>query len=104
MVRTKKMIKAELAAAVAEPEPDLDKIDSLTAELRTRGGRPRRRQEEVSTETSPDSGRRIDPGQDPDTAGGRSGSAGTEVQLWRPMVADMIGGRRGRSAYGRIIG
>ncbi|MFF4505331.1 hypothetical protein [Streptomyces sp. NPDC001401] len=93
-VRTKKTIRAELATAVAEPEPDLDKIESLTAELRTRGGRPRLRRSKTSGEVSTDPEHRSRPDEVDQEA----------VQPWRPLVADMISGRRpGGSPYGRII-
>lgn len=66
-MRTKRKIRTELAAAVAEPEPDPGKIEELTEELRrARGGRPRRRRTGMQPGVSDDPERSALLSQDPD--------------------------------------
>ncbi|MEV0471238.1 hypothetical protein [Streptomyces prunicolor] len=99
MVRTKKTIRSELADAVAEPVPDLDKITALTNELqRVRRMRPTARR--VRRTEPPE--HTIDPGEDPDHEAPRQPVmvGNDDVSAWPTALRRKVVG----GAYGRIIG
>lgn len=97
-MRTKKTIRAELADAVAEPVPDLDKITALTNELqRVRRMRPTARR--VRRTHPPE--RTADPGQDPDPEAPRKPvmAGNDDVSGWpAELRRKVVGG-----PYGRIM-